>query len=473
MYEDGVGLREHRTFVRYQSQQEALEFLGKILTDERGIALLHGPRSSGKSVLATQFVCSIQSNLATAVVDGSRMKTFDLLSRILEQYGYNVALDSTDEMLNMLTVFVTQQTRNNQTPVLILENINEMFPSALGALCKLASLQVANRYALRFVFVSNRDIGRIIQSPSMSPIAKRVIGNFELGPMTSTEALRYLYTKLRSGGVDRPDDIFSVEVCEKLHALSGGMPGDLDSMALSIMEQAGGTPIRADDIVDPRAAVKDNTPKLLLTLPGQPPREVRLTEKRALLGRSDLSDIVVRDQFVSKQHALFIRDKNAVVLIDLKSRNGTFVNSRRIQSKVLQHDDVISLGDHRLKMVYPEERTSIEIRRPGPGGHGKDEKYRWRASTARRKYSYLGGGRQQEALTGCRAATVTVTLIGCLCCRGGCSRWLSCFSCPVRSGMKCISERLEPLRAAPPGSGRHIPHSSSDCRRSVIARARA
>ena len=364
MQVEGVGLRTQRTIVRYKSQQEALEFLGSILTDERGVALLHGPRSSGKSIVTTQFVQQVQHRLAIAVVDGARMKTPELLTRILEQFGYNLTLDSIDEMINMLNVFIVQQSRANQAPILIIENINDMFPSALAALCKLASLTANKRFALRFVFVSNRDISRIINSPSMSPIANRVVGNFELGPMTSKEALHYLYSKLRSGGVDRPDDIFSVEVCEKLHALSGGWPGDLDALALSIMEQAKEFPVRLDDIVDPSAPPVDDTPKLVVTLTGEQPKEVWLTEKRALVGRADLSDIVIRDQFVSGQHALLIRDENAVVIVDLRSRNGTFVNSRRIQSKVLLHDDIIAVGDHRLKMVYPEGHSSIEIDDP-------------------------------------------------------------------------------------------------------------
>jgi type II secretory pathway predicted ATPase ExeA len=361
---DGVGLRTQRTFVRYQSQQEALKFLGSILTDERGVALLHGPKASGKSVTTTQFVQQVQNRLAIAVVDGSRMKTTDLLSRVLEQFGYNLVLNSEDEMLNMLNVFVVQQTRANQAPILIIKNINEMFPSALSALCKLASVTANKRFALRLVLSSNRDIGRIINSPSMSPIAKRVIGNFELGPMTSKEALHYLYGKLRSGGVERPDDVFSVEVCEKLHALSGGWPGDLEEMALSIIEQANEFPIRLDDIVDPNALPVDDSPKLMVTLTGEQPREVLLTEKRALVGRADLSDIVLLDQFVSSQHALLIRDENAVVLVDLRSRNGTYVNGRRIQSKVLLHNDIIALGDHRLKMTYPEGHSTIEIEDP-------------------------------------------------------------------------------------------------------------
>lgn len=364
MHVDGLGLREQRTFVRYKSQQEALKVLGSILTDERGVALLYGPPSSGKSAIAEQFIRQTQANVSIAVVDASRMKTSDLLSSILEQFGYHVSLDSVDEMLHMITMFVVQQTRTNQAPVLILENVHNMFPSALGALCKLAALSVNRRFALRLALISDRDIDRIIKSPSMRSVAERVIGKCELGPMTSTEALRYLYAKLRSGGVERPDDIFSVDVCEKLHSLSGGWPGDLDAMALSIIEQASEFPIRLDDIVDPNEPVVDNTPMMIITLTGEPPREVKLSEKRALIGRSELSDIVILDQFVSGQHALLLRDENAVVLIDLKSRNGTFVNSRRVRSKVLLHNDIVSLGDYRMKMVYPAGHSSIEIDDP-------------------------------------------------------------------------------------------------------------
>ena len=364
MQVDGSGLRESRTFVRYHAQQEALSFLSNILVDERGVALLHGPPSSGKSVVANQFVQNMQSRLAVAIIDGSRLNTDELLSRILEQYGYNLALNSTDEMMNMLNVFAVQQTRTHEPPVLILENINDLYPSARGALCKLATVTAGSRYALRIILISSRDMSRIIDAPSMASISRRVIGNFQLGPMSSKEAMRYLYAKLRSGGVERPDDILPVDVCEKIHAMAGGWPGDMDAMALSIIEQARSLPVKVEDIVDPQATPVDDVPRIIVTSMGKTLQEIRLTEKRALIGRSDLSDVVIKDQFVSNQHALLIRDRNAVVLVDLKSRNGTFVNSRRVQSKVLLHDDIISLGDHRMKMVYAPGHSSIVIDDP-------------------------------------------------------------------------------------------------------------
>ena len=76
-------------------------------------------------------------------------------------------------------------------------------------------------------------------------------------------------------------------------------------------------------------------------------------ESRALVGRSTFSDILLEEKGISRQHAFLIQDEDALVVIDLRSRNGTFVNSRRISNHVLMHDDVIAVGHHRIKFSDP------------------------------------------------------------------------------------------------------------------------
>jgi len=367
-----VGLRErpfHKKgrpakFVHYRSQQEAFKFLGSILTDERGVGLLHGPHASGKSVLARQFIRSLHTNIAVAVVDGSRLKSTELLSEILVEFGYDVTLNSADELLNMLNVFVVQQTRSRQAPLLILENIHDMYPGALCVLCKLASLAVHKRYALRIVLISDRDVRHIIGSPSMSQIAQRMIGDFELEPMTAKETQVYLYAKLQSCGAGRPDDVFSFEDCDRLHLASGGWPGKLDGIAMSVIDQADKLPIRLEVIDHSDLHMDDEAPQLIVSFDGKISQEIRLDAERSLLGRSDLSDIVIDDPLVSKQHALMVRDQNCVILIDLNSENGIYVNSIRVQRRVLRDNDIISLGDHRIKVIVANSQVPAELEDP-------------------------------------------------------------------------------------------------------------
>ncbi len=372
MHIESVGLRERpfhnkgrpTTFVQYRSQKEAFEFLEKILTDDRGIGLLHGPESSGKSVLVNRFVEKLPAELSVAVVDGARLKTHELLTKILSQFGYDVKLDSADELLSMLNVIVVQQARMHLVPLLILESINEMFPSTLCTLCKLATLTTHRRFALRIILVGDHDFRRIIDSPSMESIAQRMVGSFKLRPLTAKETLVYLYSKLRSCGVDRPDDIFSFDTCDKLHLASAGWPGKLDSIAMSIIDQADELPIRLEEIDHPDLKTDDDWPQLIVTLDGRTMQEIKLVTSRSLIGRSILSDIVIDDEFVSAQHALLIRDHGRVILVDLKSASGTFVNSRNVQTTVLRNNDIISLGDHRIKMIYPNSLAPEEIDDP-------------------------------------------------------------------------------------------------------------
>ena len=41
------------------------------------------------------------------------------------------------------------------------------------------------------------------------------------------------------------------------------------------------------------------------------------------------------------------------MLLDLKSRNGTYVNSHRVERQILNNNDVLSVGDYRIKLILP------------------------------------------------------------------------------------------------------------------------
>jgi pSer/pThr/pTyr-binding forkhead associated (FHA) protein len=92
---------------------------------------------------------------------------------------------------------------------------------------------------------------------------------------------------------------------------------------------------------------------LILTHDGQTIRDLTIDKPRIIIGRSDHNDLRVNSRFVSRNHAMLIRNGNATFLMDLNSTNGTIVNSRRISNQVLMHNDIISLGNHRIKFVHP------------------------------------------------------------------------------------------------------------------------
>jgi len=74
------------------------------------------------------------------------------------------------------------------------------------------------------------------------------------------------------------------------------------------------------------------------------------------LGRHRNNDIVIGDPKVSSFHARIDRTAEGFVIVDLNSRNGTFVNGRRATSSPLQTGDEVRLGTARL--LYKVDYTS-------------------------------------------------------------------------------------------------------------------
>jgi hypothetical protein len=70
-----------------------------------------------------------------------------------------------------------------------------------------------------------------------------------------------------------------------------------------------------------------------------------LDRERNTIGRDpNRATIKVDDPLVSRQHAQFNLEKSHVLVYDLASTNGTFVNNRRVQMQTLNDGDVVRVG---------------------------------------------------------------------------------------------------------------------------------
>ena len=80
--------------------------------------------------------------------------------------------------------------------------------------------------------------------------------------------------------------------------------------------------------------------------------EFAIERPRTTIGRTPDADIFLDDLSVSREHAVVVRTIDGDYLDDLDSRNGTFVNRRRIAAHLLEHGDEIQIG--RITLRYLE-----------------------------------------------------------------------------------------------------------------------
>jgi len=324
--------------VAYDSHQGALRFLSSALGQANGVALLQGPTGSGKTTIIKEQLGWSSRDAAVAHLNGAHLTPRRLITGMLSQFGVKTDSEHDHQLLQQLNDYLTQQTRSMRPPLLIVDNADRATPSALRQINWLAALDERGKYALRIVLSGKERLSSLLRHDSMRALARRHPATYSLNPMTSQETMIYLRTRLIAAGGERTEKVFPVDACDRLHELSRGWPGLLNECAIRAME-------RMEELQSARPV-----PRIIITRKGRTVAEHELTEREYVIGRTDLADIVIKDRHVSKLHAMLKVYGNAIMLLDLNSTNGTTVNSTVVQKSILRNNDIIMLGQHRLKI---------------------------------------------------------------------------------------------------------------------------
>jgi pSer/pThr/pTyr-binding forkhead associated (FHA) protein len=96
--------------------------------------------------------------------------------------------------------------------------------------------------------------------------------------------------------------------------------------------------------------------RLILVTPDGNETSFPLIRDSYTLGRHRNNDIVITDPKVSSFHGRIDRDSDGFHIVDLKSRNGCWVNGKRVENALLKTGEEIRVGAARL--VYKVDYTS-------------------------------------------------------------------------------------------------------------------
>jgi pSer/pThr/pTyr-binding forkhead associated (FHA) protein len=80
-------------------------------------------------------------------------------------------------------------------------------------------------------------------------------------------------------------------------------------------------------------------------------KEISVSSEKFLVGRSETCQLRPKSESVSRKHCIIVVKDNRVLIQDLRSRNGTFVNDQRLpvdKAKVLKAGDELRIG----KLVF-------------------------------------------------------------------------------------------------------------------------
>jgi hypothetical protein len=104
------------------------------------------------------------------------------------------------------------------------------------------------------------------------------------------------------------------------------------------------------------AGEASDLPERLLVPIDHAGQDIHLDRPMMMVGRTPQTDICIPSTLISRQHARLIVTTEAVVIEDLNSTNGCFVNDRRVQKKMVREGDILTLADmkYRLSQRHPQ-----------------------------------------------------------------------------------------------------------------------
>jgi len=377
----------------------AIEFMGHSLWTRTRLGVVTAQQGCGKSLLISRFVRDLDDRVIVAAVSREHLSARDFLLEVLGQFGISLQAEDKTDRRRLAERFLMHQASTGSLCLLIVENAQSMHPSVLEELRALAAVEYEGQRVLKVLLLGQTGLLHVLESPRMAQLVSPSAPRFSLEPLSDDQTAAYVAHRLRAAGAGNPDALMPYTLMPQIHACTGGVPAQINrlcsqalanaaadgaqSVTASALEQAiDQLGLRARALRSGAGAVAGTSgtvaapeSRLVVSLQGMPDREIRLTSDRVLIGRGDEADVRIDSVFVSRYHALILRDGKQDVLLDLGSTNGLLVNSRRIIRRALRDRDLIQIGPTRVTYlttlpaaaatVQPDPGETICFARPG------------------------------------------------------------------------------------------------------------
>ena len=359
----------------------ALEQLGRAFEEARPVAILVGERTSSASYLLDCFVDTIDSDVTVARITAPRPDADAGMRRVVQAVGLDPKDMGLADLENVFTIFLSEQSRNGHRTIICFEETQDEAWWVFDTVRRLIELQAKGECGLMVILSGHPGLNELLVNPSFDVIRALAGPRIVLGPFTLVETREYISREVEAAEVADIDEVFEFDAVTLIHEVCSGVLDSIDALCCKCIdladEEDGAGPVSADLVkkvdkllrqsgktplssakAEPKRANSARFPsgKLIARMNGVIVQEQALNSGQILIGRDKRCDIPVASSIVSRRHAVVVNTRAGLGLVDLGSKNGTFVDGHRIQRHLLQNGDLIAVGDCTITYFAGDDR---------------------------------------------------------------------------------------------------------------------
>ena len=200
----------------------ALTLLEYGIESQAAFGLLTGEVGSGKTTLLRRVMRDLESQVNVAFISNTHTGFRSIHPWVVSALGIAPSDDSDIALYEALVdSFVREYARGRRT-VLIVDEAQNLSMEVLEELRLLSNVNSEKDLVLQILLVGQPELRRTLARPEMRQLAQRMSVDFHLRPLAMDETAAYIQHRLIAAGGSA--DVFTAEVLDRVHGLSGGIP---------------------------------------------------------------------------------------------------------------------------------------------------------------------------------------------------------------------------------------------------------
>src|SRR5262245_37207582 len=235
--------------------KEALARL-EYAVEEKELALLVGDIGSGKTMLSRALIDRLGDARPVILLINPRLTPAQLLRSIAAGLGL-VPSRFRNELLDQIHTKLFELYESRREPVLVIDEA-QLIPSkaTFDEIRLLTNFQLDDQNLLSVLLIGQPELDGRLDRVHYAPLRQRIGLRYRLGPLSLAETIDYIEHRLRvAGGARNP---FARPAMERIHALSGGIPRLINTLATTALLDAFGDDSETIDDVRIAAAAREH-----------------------------------------------------------------------------------------------------------------------------------------------------------------------------------------------------------------------
>ncbi|MEP2988774.1 MAG: XrtA/PEP-CTERM system-associated ATPase [Parasphingorhabdus sp.] len=218
------------------THRKALSYLGYGLAQGEGFIVITGDVGAGKTTLVGHLMATIDkarltaANIVTTKLDGEDVVRVAANNFGLDTDGMDKAL-----LLGAFETFLNSEARAGRRCLLIVDESQNLEPSALEELRMLSNFQLGGEALLQIFLLGQPEFRDMLQnSDRLEQLRQRVIAHHHLDPMEAAEVEPYITHRLsKSGWSGRPK--ITSDVFKLIYSDTSGVPRKINSLMSRVL----------------------------------------------------------------------------------------------------------------------------------------------------------------------------------------------------------------------------------------------